>query len=283
MNDEAPGQGRSDSRTDLSSNSIGGSGRCDLLEQHGHAYGRLGLAIAFTDGNRAEAAKRNSKGWKETKPLQSAEQGRALMGTALARNPIVCLKASGLIGIDVDGEQGRSLARYLKFRLPETVAVETGNGGHLWFRPPRGAPPGVVKVQLSDRLTTNADGYFVCPPALHPSGHTYVFVRGHEPWTIPIAELPLPIVELFAEKNRGARADLHAATGPLREGNRHEHLRQISFAMRRYSGASLESIEAALIIENQLRCLPPKPERLVRELAAYTHKHVCPIGEEDAR
>jgi hypothetical protein len=267
----------------LSHDSIGESDFHELLGRLGRTYGDLRLAIAFTDGIRGDAAKRNSKGWKETKPLLSAEQGQALMGAALARNPIVCLKASGLIGIDIDGEQGRSLARYLKLRFPETVAVRTGNGGHLWFRPPKGAPPSVVKVQLSDKLTTSADGYFVCPPARHPAGVTYTFVEGLEPWTTPIAELPLEIVDLFAEKNRNAKAGQHAATGPIQAGDRHEHLRQISYAMRRYSGASLEAIEAALLVENQHRCSPPKPERLVRELAAYTHRHISPIGEEDSR
>ena len=100
-----------------------------------------------------------------------------------------------------------------------------------------------------------------------------------EPWTIPIAELPLAIAELFATRSRRAKAKLRTSTELITPGNRHEHLRQISYAMRRYSGASQEAIEAALLTENEKRCSPPKAEHLVRALAAYTFEHIAPIDE----
>jgi Bifunctional DNA primase/polymerase, N-terminal len=280
MNDEGALQGARDEQLSRRSE-VSTEARRELLERYGAIYGELGLAIAFTDGIKGEDAKRCTSGWKEKARLKSAEQGKALMGTGLAKNPIVALKASGLIGVDVDGEQGRSLVRYLKLKFPSTVAVRTSNGGHLWFRPPEGAPIGVVKVQFSDKLTTSGDGYLVCPPARHPDGMTYAFVEGHEPWAITIAELPLSIVELFAVKNTAGKAAQRVNTGPVAPGDRHEHLRQISYAMRRYSGASQEAIEAALIAENELRCRPPKAEHLVRELAAYTYQHIQPIGDDE--
>jgi hypothetical protein len=284
MNDEGRSEKRpaaNPSHSDRNSGATSLSNRRELLERCGAAYGELHLAIAFTDGIRGEAAKQNTKGWKATEPLASAEQGQAIMGSALARNPVVCLRASGLIGIDIDGEHGRTLTKHLEVRLPRTVAVKTGDGGHLWFRSPENCPPDVVKVQLSDKLTTSADGYLVCPPARHPNGHTYLFIEGHEPWSIPIATLPLATTRLLAKEGRTSAARARAFSGPIEPGDRHEHLRRISYAMRRYSGASVEAIEAALLVENESRCSPPKAERLVRALAEYTYERVTPIGDDD--
>ena len=50
--------------------------------------------------------------------------------------------------------------------------------------------------------------------------------------------------------------------------------------MRRYSGASLAAIEAALLVENRTRCKPPKAEGLVTALAEYTYENVKPIGAD---
>lgn len=168
----------------------------ELARRCGEAYGTERLAINFTDGNSGEAAKR-ARGWKNTKPLESAEQGAAIMGTALARNPIVILGPSRLVGIDVDGTAGR---RLLRDELPTvnalpTVTVQTGNGFHLWFRRPRSCPEDFVKVQLAETVTVSSGGYFVTVPGRHPGGGHYSFVEGREPWTIPIATLPIAAVK----------------------------------------------------------------------------------------
>ena len=168
----------------------------------GQVYGELGLAVNFTDGIRGDSAKENTRGWKQTEPLPHPARGIALLTSRLDRNPIVVLGASRLIGIDVDGEPGRALLRAIEAEFPRTVTVVSGRddgGHHLWYRPPAGAPPGVVKVQLKDKVIASKDGYLCCPPARHPSGRTYRFAEGREPWTIAIVELPLPTVELAGE------------------------------------------------------------------------------------
>ena len=117
-------------------------------------------------------------------------------------------------------------------------------------------------------MTISADGYFVCPPARHPEGRTYAFLEGREPWTIEIADLPKNAVAVLVSEARLRQAADRRTSGEINAGDRHEHLRAISYAMRRYSGASLEAIEAALLTENALRCKPPRPAlppRLGRE------------------
>lgn len=266
------------------------------LERHGRVYGDLRLAIAFTNGITGEDAKKNDRAgvtaWKRARPLASADEGAALLaGRGLTHNPIVVLGASGLIGIDIDGADNDAQARarmhardvshrHLSDDLPATATVRSNGGVHLWYRAPEGCTPGFVKVQLTpERVTVSSDGYLVAPPARHPSGHAYAFLPGGAPWEIEIATLPLATVERL---NRGARAAKSAmivdTTSPISAGNRHEHLRRIAWVMRRYSGASLDAIEAALLAENTARCTPPKEERLVCALALYTYAHHAPKG-----
>src|SRR5262245_27277751 len=84
-----------------------------LLEQHGRAYGELRLAIGWTEGIEGPAAK-ISKHWQSHPDrLATAEHGAGLFRRGLARNPVVSLAASGLIGVDVDGDAGVQLCRRL--------------------------------------------------------------------------------------------------------------------------------------------------------------------------
>jgi Bifunctional DNA primase/polymerase, N-terminal/Primase C terminal 1 (PriCT-1) len=240
-----------------------------LLERCGREYGRLGLAIAFTDGLAGDKAKRiTAKGWPKTARLPDAEFGAAfLLGRGRRRNPAVVLGASGLVGFDVDGQQAADRLRRMALDLPATVSVRTGRGVHLWYRVPEGAPSGVVKVEVAaDGLTVSRDGYLIAPPAVHPSGLVYAFAEGLAPWEVELAELPRATVERVAGEDRRQRARETVSDGPIPAGRRHAHLRRIAGAMRRV-GASRAAVEAALIAENLTCCQPPKDEQAVRALA----------------
>ena len=244
--------------------------RRDLLERHGRAYGELGLAIAFTDGVEGDSAK-VARGWKQAKPLPDPEFAAGyLAGRGARRNPVVTLAASNLIGVDIDGEDGRRRSEELVPRgWPITVTVRSGRAGvglHLWYRAPAGAGP--MKVELSgDGIEVSKDGYLVAPPAVHASGAVYAFVEGRAPWDIAIATLPTAIVDSIALTHRSLdELERRDDDTPLLPGARHRHLRRVGGAMRR-AGARREAIEAALLEENRLRCDPPKAEALVRALA----------------
>ncbi len=57
-------------------------------------------------------------------------------------------------------------------------------------------------------------------------------------------------------------------SGSVGEGQRHAMLKSLAGAMR-YRGAGAVEIEAALLAANQHRCNPPKPESVVKEIAAW--------------
>lgn len=259
-----PPERRSQSLANDRSQPIGTRERC------GRAYGELRLAIGWTDGLEGEAAKR-SRHW-QSRPdrLVAAEHGEGIMQRCSTRNPVVSLAASNLIGIDVDGEVGRELCRRLvPGGFSPTVTVRSGraDGGlHLWFRPSEGDNP--AKIEFSaEGLKVSSDGYLVVPPAIHENGTVYEFVEGRAPWDIPIATLPGATRRLITDRQRkndqAARSDDQSPVAP---GSRHRHLLRVGCAMRR-AGARAESIEAALLLENEIRCEPPKDRTTVVALA----------------
>ncbi len=96
---------------------------------------------------------------------------RAWWGAKPQRNiGIVTGHISGLVVLDVDGEQGRASVR--GFTLPATPTVQTGKGFHYYF-----AYPGfhvANAVGFLPGLDIRADGgYVVAPPSVHPSGARY--------------------------------------------------------------------------------------------------------------
>jgi hypothetical protein len=258
--------------------------RSALLESVGRACGELRLAVAFTVGLAGDDAK-TAKDWKKSRPLGTGDQGAAIVvNRCRQRNPVVVLGASGLVGIDIDGEAGRELVRSLELELPRTVSVVSGRvdgGAHLWYRPPAGAPAHVVKVQLAERVTVSGDGYLVLPGAVHgETGRLYRFAEGLAPWEVEIAELPLATAERLEAEHRKGEAAAVISIGPVGPGDRHAHLRRLAYVMRRYAGASLPALEAALVAENRARCAPPKSEQHVRELARDTDARIVAKGSE---
>jgi hypothetical protein len=238
------------------------------LERHGRAYGDLGLSIAWTVGLVGDDAKIARHWQKSPTRLANGDHGAGLFRRGLTHNPCVSLRASGLVGIDIDGESGRDLAQRLVGRFPPTVAVVTGRGHHLWFRAQTGNRH--AKIELGHKVTLVDDGYLVMPPALHHSGSVYRFPTGRAPWDIEIAVLPGEIYRALANA-----ADKPAApspgnvddSSPVPQGERHRHLMRLACAMRRV-GAGEQTILAALRAENARRCVPPQPDQLVEALAA---------------
>jgi putative DNA primase/helicase len=192
----------------------------------------------------------------------------------------VVLRASGLIGADVDGEGGRSLSRALiPSGWPATVTVRSGraDGGlHLWYRAPEGEWP--AKIEFSGKgLKTSSDGYLVAPPALHgETGAEYAFVEGRAPWEHELVVAPSAILAaLVAARRAHTEAERTDDASHVTEGDRHDFLMRKGCSMRR-AGFSEEAIRAALLIENRRRCAPPKDEHLVAELAADLCKRYPP-------
>lgn len=264
--------------------------RRELLERLGSFYGEQHFALVFTETNRArhpedERPKRvTTKAWQTTQPLPHAARGAGLLTSrGQSANPAITLRTSNLVGLECDSWD--DLERVEQLGLPATLTEQTSGPAkrHYYFRPP--GLEVIPKVGFrfeAGALTADSNRYFVCSPSLHPRGTVYRFLPGLGPGEIEIAILPEETyLRLLREANADRQATQTENSGPISAGRRHEHLRRLSYVMRRYAGASQEALEAALLAENEARCQPPKEERLVRALAVYTFDHIDPKGRQE--
>jgi hypothetical protein len=84
-------------------------------------------------------------------------------------------RASALLVVDVDGDEGEKLLAEISARigpLPEGLCVKTGKGRHLYFKYPKDGPP--IGNLGGGKLDLRGDGgYVVAPPSMHASGRQY--------------------------------------------------------------------------------------------------------------
>jgi hypothetical protein len=255
--------------------------RLQVLEEHGRIYGDLGLAIAFTAGVAGDDAKRVlAKGWPETKPLPDAEYGAGLLGNrGVNRNPVVVLRASGLVGIEADSAE--DIATVEALSLPETVTVRSSadTKRHWYFRAPgKLGPKDAVAFRFEKgRLGADAGRYFVCPPAIHPNGETYRFLNA--PGAVEIPEMPLDtyrwLTRKAAQQQGERREQIHAAPdAKIPEGSdRHGAVVRYARAVCNWS-SNLDVVLASARAWNEAHCDPPiSDSEVVRSVTNMVEKY----------
>ena len=106
----------------------------------------------------------------------------------------VACGASGLLVVDLDGEDGRLTWTRLAARqgdtVPTRIAVTGGGGWHLVFHGKGRSSAGKLGPGIDTR---GQGGYVLAPPSLHPSGTRY---RWRDP-EIPIASAPSWLLRLL--------------------------------------------------------------------------------------
>lgn len=193
--------------------------------------------------------------------------GRPDWGIGLVHGP------SRTCALDVDDLEGarEALAAY-RLNLDQLLAASAGIDSG---RPGRAkvlfALPSDLESLPSRRLLRNgrvvlelrAGAVQDClPPTIHPETRRPYRWRGHP---ADVAELPEALAAAWLQlQTQPAPAGGNDGTGPIHE--RHLVLTSIAGAMRR-RGASVQAIEAALLVENG-RCVPPLSEREVRRIVA---------------
>jgi putative DNA primase/helicase len=118
-------------------------------------------------------------------------------------------------------------------------------------------------------------GYVVASPSLHSSGTRYEWLSS----AVTDGELPdLPAWALNGAVAASVKATSSAKTGcgdVIHGGARNNTLASLAGTMKRRN-MSPESIEAALLKENAVRCLPPLAESEVRKIAVSIGRY--PVG-----
>jgi uncharacterized protein (DUF927 family) len=147
----------------------------------------------------------------------------------------------------------------------ETAEQMTGGGGrHIAL-----IDPGVdVPSSLAPGIDIKASGgYFIAAPSMHARGRRYEWdgIEGVRA-LLHIAPVPTWLLDQFTRARNGRRSNSAADGEKWTPGERNRKLASFAGTMRR-RGMSRESIEAALLAENQSRCDPCLPESEVRRIA----------------
>lgn len=125
---------------------------------------------------------------------------------------------SGLIVVDVDGEEGERLLAQFEERfgtLPPTSEAKTGKGRHLYLSPPARCWP--IKSSSGAGLDIRGDGgYVIAPPSVHPNGRRYDWDETSEQ---QFAEAPEWLLDFARDRKAVLRAlDGRTVAGALSVG-----------------------------------------------------------------
>lgn len=135
--------------------------------------------------------------WKDyqTKKATLEEIEKWISMDSFAGFAIITGKISNLFVLDIDnGADTNGL------QIPNTVAAETGSGGkHYYFKYPKEIELGNSGGFRKKMDTRGEGGYVIAPPALHPNGNTYKWIKD---LNTEIAEMPQWLVDELQENKR---------------------------------------------------------------------------------
>ncbi|WP_455208876.1 bifunctional DNA primase/polymerase [Kaarinaea lacus] len=183
---------------------------------------------------------------------------------------IVTGKVSGIVVLDIDPQHGgdKSLADWEKQHgpLPRTVEVKTGGGGrHLYFQHPGGTVHN--KIGIAPGVDLRGDGgCIVAPPSTHPSGNAYLWLKGHEPGEIPVAELPTWLRNIISGKGESSGHSIQywqqlVRTGVIK-GERNNTIASLAGHLL-WHGVDTDVVQDLLLCWNRVRCKPPLDDKEV--------------------
>lgn len=174
--------------------------------------------------------------------------------------------ASGLLVLDVDGEEGEvslvSLQRR-HGRLPDAPWVRTGRGWQLYLSYPDGVRLGNSAGRLGPGIDTRGDGgYVIAPPSLHPSGRRYEWHSRGAPEPTPgwllrlLSPPPRPAPTNGCPPRFGAGVDAYSRVAlelecdrvaGAAEGTRNHTLNAASFSLGTLVGAGLLGQDTVIV------------------------------------
>lgn len=214
-----------------------------------------------------------------TTDLQSIDQWWALFPDAnigLATGTV-----SGVMVVDIDpdkgGEESWCNLEALFEPVENTWWIETGSGGfHVYFESVEGVRNSASVI--GPGIDVRGDGgYVIAPPSLHVSGERY---RWSDRLNFMTIATPAPLPEWLVRRIAGAKSG-HVSTAPLperiTEGARNHWMASIAGTMRR-RGLSRSAVEAALKVENRLKCSPPLDEREVERIAGSIDRYPASVS-----
>lgn len=188
---------------------------------------------------------------------------------------------SGVAVVDIDPDHGGEVSwenlTNLHPDTEDTWAVVTGSGGiHFYFEAAEGVRNSASLIGPGIDVRSDG-GYVIAPPSLHVSGERYAWSEAYSFKTIPV---PAPMPDWLL-KRLVPRALQAQGAAPLpekiTEGARNQWMASIAGTMRR-RGMSRAAIEAALKVENRIRCVPQLDEREVERIAQSIDRYPASVS-----
>lgn len=237
------------------------SDRAERLAAHGRFYAEQGFAVAWTKGITGEDAKRVvSPGWNLIEPLGNPEAAAGFFATyGEKRNPAIVARPSGLILVECDSEEDKSL--FAEVAISEMTAglmVQSSPGrAHFYFRSPLPRPEFVGFRFEAGNVTASRNMYLVAPPALHPTGGEYRFFGELRPPAQMYRDLYEILVHAAGESEKKLSEDLAADPNQkVPKGNRNHFIFRYAARERHYGLSEDAALQMALRL-NEERCDPP--------------------------
>lgn len=213
-----------------------------------------------------------------TKATANVEQVRRHWMTHPDDNiAIVCGGVSdGLFAIDVDchGEVDGwdTLAEFeAEHPLPAAPTSITGSGGgHMLYRSGEAVRNGVGSDAGID--VRGEGGYIVAPPSIHPNGNAYRWESSPLDMDIPEADAN---VLALVDSIRPAEQDNGKLTMPdiIHEGEGRDNALYKLACSQRANNLPYETTLVTVMDYNQRCCVPPMPERVVRQKVDSAYRH----------
>jgi len=204
---------------------------------------------------------------------------------------IVTGKVNGLFVVDIDGDKGRDSLKNLQKKcgkLPPTLTARTGNGGHLFFR--SGGHEYKNRTAIYPGVDIRGDGgYVVAPPSVHVSGKRYSWTgngklidppeylrellingtqkpepRNSAPYTGPIKPKP-------HKDPHYTGSDKQRFIDVIPNGDRHNTLLKLA-ARWKWEGRDTGEIRDLLIETNRMKCKPPAPRKMLKDIWEHSEK-----------
>jgi hypothetical protein len=225
--------------------------RHDRVAALARAYARERLALIFTQG----ISKQFGRGWPDAKRVPSdADYVAALLqGRCVSRNVGCSLRASGLIGVEIDTQEG--LDGFEALKPPVTWRVRSGGGGpgrHFYFRRCEGMQYHAFRIEAVG-TTAEATRGLILPPSIHPTtGAEYAFEVGplgvSERATAGIAAMPPEIYSALVKQAKATDVAVEEAVNVgirIPEGARRRVLHRFICALMRWGLDEIELLYAA--------------------------------------
>ena len=169
---------------------------------------------------------------------------------------LVTGRASGIVALDFDGEEGAVSAEQFREHL-ETVTSLTPRGFHKLFKHPGGDQRIRTRAGILRGVDVRADGgYIVAPPSVHPGGDRYRWAGADEqmPWE-PLAPLPDTLLELLGGGGEST----------VFEGHRNDAIARLAGSCMGRGLGEAEALRECVEF-NERSCRPPLSQDEVRNV-----------------